>query len=94
MFEFMYLIYSDEVTKSIENDSSSFQPTEPSQNGHHQTVSPKSSKKGAAPPPPKPPKLASVKIRQAPVINEMHCFNGTDDKSSTSPTQQTPPIHT
>jgi len=89
----LYLIYSDEVTKSIENDSSSFQSIEPSQNDHHQTISPKSSKKSAAPPPPppKPPKLVSVKIRQAPVINEMHCFNGTNDKS---PTQQTPSIHT
>jgi hypothetical protein len=71
------------------------QSTEPSQNGHHQTISPQSSKKSAAPPPPppKPTKSISVKVRQAPTINETHCFNGTNNNSS-SPTQQTPPIHT
>jgi hypothetical protein len=90
IFEFLYLIYSDEVPKSIEHDSSSFPSTEISQNGH-QTNSPKSNKKGAAPlPPPKPPKLTSLKARQAPTINEIHCFNGTNDTS----TQQTPSIHT
>ncbi len=71
---------------------------EPSKNGHQESISsisPKSNKKGAAPPPPppKPTKLISVKVRQAPTINEVHCFNGTTNQS-TSSTQQTPPIHT
>ncbi|CAF4598099.1 unnamed protein product, partial [Rotaria sp. Silwood1] len=96
----------EEVLKSIEHDPPSFQSTplkitvEPSiivsQNGQHPSVSPvlsKSSKKGAAPPPPKPSKLISVKVRQAPTIDEVHCYNGTNNKAS-SPTQQTAAIHT
>lgn len=64
------MISSDEVTKPIEPDSSSIL-----QNGFHEKISPKLSKKVAAP---KPPRLTSVKARQAPTINEVHCFNGTD----------------
>lgn len=66
----MFLISSDEVIKPIENDSSVI-----SQNGYHQKLSPKSNKKGVAP---KPPRVTSVKTRQAPTINELHSFNGTD----------------
>ncbi|CAF1916654.1 unnamed protein product [Rotaria magnacalcarata] len=99
---------NDEVLKPIEHDPPSFQSTplkvttEPSitvsQNGDHASISPvlsKSSKKAAPPPPPppKPAKLISVKVRQAPTINEVHCYNGTNNKSS-SPSQQTPAIHT
>jgi hypothetical protein len=87
-------IHSDEITKSIEQD---FCSNEPLKNGHDEPISPispKSSKKGAAPLPPshsKPSKLSSVKLRQAPTINDVHCFNGTTNQSSTS---QTPSIHT
>jgi len=43
-------------------------------------------KKGAAPPPPppKPAKSISVKIRQAPNINEAHGLNGTNNKQTPS----------
>ena len=84
-------ISSDEVTKSIEQDFSS---NEPLKNGYQEpisSVSPKSSKKGVAPPPPphqKPSRLSSVKLRQAPTINEAHGFNGTTTQS------QKPSLHT
>lgn len=73
-------------------------PILPSQNGEHSSVSPvlsKSSKKSAAPPPPppKPAKITSVKVRQAPTINEINCYNGTNDKPS-SPSQQPSAINT
>lgn len=38
-------------------------------------------------------KLISVKVRQAPIINEISYYNGTN-KSPSSPTQHTPAIHT
>ncbi|CAF0833570.1 unnamed protein product [Adineta steineri] len=67
-----------------------------SSNGHDCSLSPvsqKSSKTTAAPPPPvpvKPPKPISVKVRQAPTINDVHYHNGTNNQA----TQQTPAIHT
>ncbi|CAF1374449.1 unnamed protein product [Rotaria sordida] len=94
------LFYSDEISKSIEHDSLSFQSTRlkastesTSENGDHQSVSPISSTSTAASPPSPPKrKLISVKVRQTPTINEVHCFNVTNNKPS-SPTQQTPVIN-
>ncbi|CAF4121312.1 unnamed protein product, partial [Rotaria sordida] len=68
----------DEISKSIEHDSLSFQLTR--------------LKAAASPPSPPKRKLISVKVRQTPTINEVHCFNVTNNKPS-SPTQQTPVIN-
>jgi hypothetical protein len=63
------------------------------QKDHHHSISPVSPNgKNAAPSAPSA-KLISVKVRQAPTINEIHYYNGTNNNPS-SPAQRTPAIHT
>jgi hypothetical protein len=61
------------------------------QKDHHHSISPVSPNgKNTVP----SAKLISVKVRQAPTINEIHYYNGTNNNNPSSPTQRTPAIHT
>ncbi|CAF3686272.1 unnamed protein product [Adineta steineri] len=91
---------NDEIQKQVDRDLPSFQSTplkvttETSiQKDHQNSFSPVSpnGKANAS----SSSKLISVKIRQAPNINEIHYYNGTNNNNNpSSPNQRTPAIHT
>ncbi|CAF1689305.1 unnamed protein product, partial [Adineta ricciae] len=88
----------DEIQKPVDRDLPSFQSTPlristdvTMQKDHQNSFSPVSPNGKTSNS--HPTKLISVKVRQAPIINDIHYYNGTNNNPA-SPTQRTPAIHT
>ncbi|CAF0863937.1 unnamed protein product [Adineta ricciae] len=89
---------NDEIQKPVDRDLPSFQSTPlristdvTMQKDHQNSFSPVSPNGKTSNS--HPTKLISVKVRQAPIINDIHYYNGTNNNPA-SPTQRTPAIHT